>query len=201
MLFVSGGIFHCSVSLRGSIYPVFPMFQVVYFTALIPYVILFILFSLCFRWYISQLCFPMWFYLSCFPYVSGGIFHSSVSLRGSIYPVFPMFQVVYFTALFPYVVLFILFSLCFRWYILLLCFPMSFYLSCFPYVSGGIFHSSVSLCGSIYPVFPMFQVVYFTALFPYVILFILFSLCFRWYISQLCFPMWFYLSCFSVVSP
>ena len=180
-----GGVVHVPVPLCAAVYPIgfhalfHAVFQVVWFTSLFPYVLLFILlvftlyisrcisggvvhvpvplcaavypigfhalyFTLCFRWCGSRPCSPM---CCCLSYwFSRSIFHV-------------VFQVVWFTSLFPYVLLFIL--LVFTLYIS----------RC---VSGGVVHVPVPLCAAVYPI--GFHALYFT-------------LCFRWCGSRPCSPM------------
>ena len=139
-------------------------------------------FTLCFRWCGSHPCFPMccclsyWFSRSIFHArcVSGGVVHVPVPLCAAVYPI--GFHALYFT-------------LCFRWCGSRPCSPMCcclsyrfsrsiFHARC---VSGGVVHVSVPLCTAVYPIgfhalfftHVVFQVVWFTSLFPYVLLFIL----------------------------
>ena len=212
------GLRRCSPMLcRLSVYA---MFQVVWFTALFAYVVMFIFIcyvlggmvygvvSLCYAVYLYMLC-SRWYGLRCC---------SPMLCRLSVYA---MFQVVWFTALFAYVVMFIF--ICYVlggmvYGVVSLCYAVYLYMLCSRWY--GLRRCSPMLCRL--SVYAMFQVVWFTALFPYAVMFIficyvlggmvygvvplccavyLCMLCSRWSGLRRCSPMLCCLSYSSVEQP
>ena len=142
-----------------SIYP-----QVVYFTAIFPYILLSIYPRLC----TSRLSFPSSYSLSiprlCTSQLSsptsyslsipGCVLHGHLPLHPTLY----LSQVVYFTAIFPYILLSIYPRLCTSH----LSSPTSYSLS----NPGCVLHIYLPL----HPTFYLTQVLYFTSIFPYTLL-------------------------------
>ena len=137
-----GCVLHVYLPLHPTLY----LTQVVYSTSIFPYILLSIYPKLC----TSRLSSPTSYSLSN----PGCVLHGYLPLHLTLY----LSQVVYFTAIFPYILLSIYPRLCTS----RLSSPTSYSLS----IPGCVLHVYLPLHPTLY----LSQVVYFTSIFPYILL-------------------------------
>ena len=173
LFYTSGGVLHGDLLLTIYIVWCYSTPQVVYFTAIFCWLYILCDVILHLRWCTSRRSSVDYIYCVVLFYTSGGVLHGDLLLTIYIVWCYSTPQVVYFTAIFCWLYILCDVILHLRWCTSRRSSVDYIYCVVLFYTSGGVLHGDLLLTIYIVWCYSTPQVVYFTAVYPYIVLTIL----------------------------